>query len=170
MKPLVPPPPDPVAKWVRMTALLVAGYLVGVHLALAEERYNEDARYVGALFVLGALGLAVGAGIAAGGRKFGSLTWMAWALDVVIVAGMFVSFLLSRTVGLPDYHRHDWPVIQVIALFAEAAYVVLFLVALGQKRSAQKRSAARASKPSGDSPYGGDDRARTEGSAVHRSP
>ena len=113
MKPLVPPPPDPVATSVRMTALVVAGYLVGVHLALAEERYNEDARYVGALFVLGALGLMIGAGIAAAGRKFGSLTWIAWGVDVVIVAGMFASFLLSRTVGLPSYHRHDWPVIQV---------------------------------------------------------
>jgi hypothetical protein len=170
MKPLVPPPPDPVAKSVRMTALVVAGYLVGVHLALAEERYNEDARYVGALFVLGALGLAVGAGIAAAGRKFGSLAWMAWVLDVVIVVGMFASFLLSRSVGLPGYHRHDWPVIQVIALFAETAYVALFLVALGQKGSAQKRSAAGSSQPSGHSAYGGDGRARTEDAAVHRGP
>jgi hypothetical protein len=165
MKPLIPPPPDPVSTSARLTALLVAGYLVGVHLALAEDRYNEDARYVGALFVLGALGLAIGAGIAAAGRKFGSLAWIAWVVDVVIVAGMFLSFLLSRTVGLPSYHRHDWPVIQVIALFAEAAYVALFLVALKQKRSA-----ARASQASRDGAYGGDDGTRAKGAAVHRSP
>ena len=165
MKPLIPPPPDPVSKSVRMWALVVAAYLVGVHLALAEDRYNEDARYVGALFVLGALGLAIGAGIAAAGRTFGSLSWIAWTVDVVIVAGMFVSFLLSRTVGLPSYHRHDWPVTQVIALFAEVAYAVLFLVALRQKRSA-----AGSSDPSGHSAYGGYDRTGTERAAVHRRP
>ena len=168
MKPLIPPPPNPVRKSVRMWALVVAGYLVGVHLALAEDRYNEDARYVGALFVLGALGLAVGAGIAAAGRKFGSLAWIAWVVDVVIVAGMFVSFVLSRTVGLPGYHRHDWPVIQVIALFAEAAYVALFLVALRQKKASA--AAARAGEASRDGAYGGDDGARAERAAVHRRP
>ena len=142
MKPLIDPPPDPVAKPVRVAALVVAAYVVGVHLGLAEERYSKDARYVGALFVLGALGLAIGAAVASSGRRFGALVWPAWVLDVVIVCGMFVSFLLSRTAGLPSYHRHDWPVVQVIALAAEAAYVVLFLVAVRQKRSAGENAPA----------------------------
>ena len=59
----------------------------------------------------------------------------------------------------------DWPVTQVIALFAEVAYAVLFLVALRQKRSA-----AGSSDPSGHSAYGGYDRTGTERAAVHRRP
>ena len=136
MKPLLDPPPDAVAKPVRMWALLLAAYLAGVHLALAEERYSKDARYVGALFVIGALGLVVGAALAAGGRRFGiPVVVGSWLMDLVIVAGMFVGFLLSRTTGLPSYHRHDWPVIQVIALVAEVGYAALALVALGRLRS-----------------------------------
>jgi hypothetical protein len=131
MKPLLDPPPDPVAKAVRGWALLLAAYVAAVHLALAEDRYKEDAHYVGALFVIGAMGLVIGAAIAAGGRKFGSPVVVgSWLLGVVVAVGMFLGFVLSRTVGLPSYHRHDWPVIQVIALVAEAAYVALAARAL----------------------------------------
>jgi len=135
MKPLLDPPPDLVAKPVRMWALVIAAYIGAVHLALAEDRYDKDAHYVGALFIVGAMGLIVGAGLAAGGRRFGlPVVWGAWTMDVIIVVGMFVGFLLSRTVGLPSYHRHDWPVIQIIALAAEAAYVLLAAVAVAQAR------------------------------------
>lgn len=135
MKPLVDPPPDPVSKQVRGWAVVVASYIAAVHLVLAEDRYNEDARYVGALFVVGAMGLVVGAAIAAGGRKFGTpVVWGAWLMNATIVIGMFVGFLLSRTAGLPSYHRHDWPVIQVIALVAEAVFLALFTAAVAQRR------------------------------------
>lgn len=141
MKPLLDPPPDPVAKPLRMWALLFAAYVAAVHLALAEDRYNEDAHYVGALFVIGAMGLVVGAAIAAGGQRFGApIVVSAWLMDIVIVVGMFAGFLLSRSVGLPSYHRHDWPVIQVIALFVEAAYVVAAVIALTQRRRSKERS------------------------------
>ena len=134
MKPLVGPPPDPVSRSVRLTAFVVAAFIAGVHLALAEDRYKEDAHYVGALFVVGALGLVVGAGLAAGGRQFGPpVVWASWAMDCLIVAAMFIGFLLSRTVGLPSYHRHDWPVIQVLALIAEVGYLSLAAVALRQR-------------------------------------
>jgi hypothetical protein len=135
MKPLVDPPPDPVSPSVRFTAFVVAAFIAGVHLALAEDRYKEDAHYVGALFVVGALGLVVGAGLAAGGRQFGPpVVLMSWAMNAVIVAGMFVGFLLSRTVGLPSYHRHDWPVIQVLALVAEIGYLALATAAVRQRK------------------------------------
>lgn len=71
MKPLLDPPPDAVAKPLRLWGLALAAYIAGVHLGLAEERYSKDAHYVGALFVIGALGLAVGAALAAGGDRFG---------------------------------------------------------------------------------------------------
>lgn len=100
-----------------------------MHLGLAEERY-KDAHYVGALFVLGALGLLVGAAVAAGGDSFGRLVVWAWAMGSVICGAMLVGFLLSRTVGLPGYHRHDWPPEQIVALAFEAVYLVAFGVAL----------------------------------------
>jgi hypothetical protein len=49
-----------------------------------------------------------------------------------------VTFLLSRTVGLPNYHRHDWPVIQLIGLGVELGYLLLFAVAV-QSASSQGR-------------------------------
>jgi hypothetical protein len=130
VKPLIDPPPDPVPQRVRAGALVLASYVAAVHLALAEDRYNHDSRYVGASFVLGALGLMLAASVAAGGRKFRGGAKVAWAIGLVVAAGMFVSFLLSRTVGLPGYHRHDWPLIQVIALCVEAGYAALAGVAL----------------------------------------
>lgn len=140
MKPLLDPPPDAVAKPLRLWGLALAAYIAGVHLGLAEERYSKDAHYVGALFVIGALGLAVGAALAAGGDRFGRPVVVAsWLIDLVIVAGMFIGFLLSRTSGLPSYHRHDWPVIQLLALVAEASYAVLALAALAQLRRAPAR-------------------------------
>lgn len=133
VKPLLDPPPDRVSKAVRLGALLPAAYVAAVHLALAQDRYEQDARYVGALFVIAALGLIVCAGVAAGGDKFGSpVVWAAWIVAAIAAAGMFAGFLLSRTVGLPSYHRTDWPVIQVIALVAEVGYLTLTVVALRQ--------------------------------------
>ena len=44
-------------------------------------------------------------------------------------------FLLSRTVGLPGYHPHDWPPEQIAALVFEAVYLVAFVIALGKRRS-----------------------------------
>jgi len=122
--------PNQVSKPLRMLGLLLAAYIAGVHVALAEARYLEDTRYVGALFVAGAMGLVIGAAIAAGGRRFGMpVVWAAWVMDLVIVVGMFVGFVLSRTVGLPGYHRHDWPPVQIVALVFEVLYVLVFVLA-----------------------------------------
>jgi len=134
VKPLLEPPPDPVPKPVRMTALVLALYASAVHLALADSRY-KDAAYVGALFVVTAMGLAIGASIAASGRRWGRpMAWAGWCVGVVCAVAMFVGFFLARTVGLPDYHRTDWPVFQLFALGAEAAYVVLFTRAAARLR------------------------------------
>jgi hypothetical protein len=68
--------------------------------------------------------------------------WTAWVIDGLIALGMGVTFLLSRTVGLPDYHRHDWPVIQVIALPVEAGYLLLFFLAGRSGLSREGRAGA----------------------------
>ena len=138
VRPLLDPPPESVRRPVRVAALLAAFYVSGVHLGLAEERY-KDAHYVGALFVVGALGLLVGAAIAAGGDSFGRpVVWGAWVMGAIVCVGMFVGFILSRTIGLPGYHRTDWPPEQVLALALELVYLAAFAVALRNRRNRPK--------------------------------
>lgn len=129
-RPVVAPPPEPVPRWLRLTVLLPAAYVAAVHLALAQDRYEKDAHYVGAVFVAAALVLAVAAAVAASGRRWGlPMMWAAWTVAGLTSALLFVGFVLSRTTGLPSYHHHDLPVVQLIALVAECAVVALCVAA-----------------------------------------
>jgi hypothetical protein len=140
MQPLLAPPPDPVPAWVRRLALLCALYVAGAHVALAEDRYEHTSHYVGASFVAAALVLTIGASLAAAGRRWGrSLAALAWTVDALVAALLFVTFLLSRTTGLPSYHRGDWDAVEVVALLMEAGYVVLTVRALGALRTGAPR-------------------------------
>ncbi|HET6818804.1 MAG TPA: hypothetical protein VFH66_16360 [Mycobacteriales bacterium] len=134
--PVVAPPPDPVPRSIRRAVLLPVAYVAAVHLALAQDRYEQDAHYVGAVFVAAALVLLIAASVAVSGRRWGpTMKWLAWALTGLTSALLFVGFVLSRTTGLPSYHHHDWPVIQLIALVAECAIVALCLAAVSAKRN-----------------------------------
>lgn len=136
-QPLLAPPPEPVPRWIRRAVLLPAAYVAAVHLALAQDRYEKDAHYVGAVFVAAALVLAVAAAVAASGRRWGMpMMWSAWALTALTSALLFVGFVLSRTTGLPSYHHHDLPVIQLIALVAECSVIALCVTA---RRAASAR-------------------------------
>jgi formate-dependent nitrite reductase membrane component NrfD len=139
-KPVLAPPPEPVPRWLRLSLLLPAAYVAAVHLALAQDRYEKDAHYVGAVFVAAALVLAVSACVAASGdRRWGTtMMWLAWTLAALASVLLFVGFVLSRTTGLPDYHHHDLPVIQVIALVAECAVVALSVAARAAASRAER--------------------------------
>ncbi len=114
----------------RWSALLGAAYVSGVHLGLCEDTY-KDAHYLGASFVACALVLVIGASIAAGGRRFGRpAARAAWVIDAILMVAAGLAFVLSRTTGLPSYHHGDWLPVQVVALVAEAAYVLLTVAAL----------------------------------------
>lgn len=128
--PLVPPPAPKVSRRVRLTGMLLAFLIAGVHLGLAEERYDKDSPWVGAVFIAAALVLTIGAAIAAADAKFPD-GWVdgSWVVNAAVAAGMFALFVLSRTTGLPGYHRHDVPVVQVLALVAEVLFLSLFAVA-----------------------------------------
>ena len=129
-QPVLAPPPEPVPRWIRWGILLPVAYVAAVHLALAQDRYEKDAHYVGAVFVAAALVLAVAAGVAASGQRWGMpVMWSAWTLTALTAALLFVGFVLSRTTGLPSYHHHDLPVIQLIALVAECCIVGLCVAA-----------------------------------------
>lgn len=134
MQPLVPPPPARVPSWVRGLGLLCASYVAGVHLGLCDDTYKE-AHYLGAAFVAGALLLIIGASIATAGLRFGRIAArIAWIGDGVVMIAAAFAFILSRTVSLPSYHHSGWPLIQLIALLAEAAYLVLAALALRRLR------------------------------------
>jgi hypothetical protein len=116
---------------VRRLALLCALYVAGAHVALAEDRYEHTSHYVGASFVAAALVLTIGSCLAASCRRWGPwLAGTAWTVDAVVAALLFVTFLLSRTVGLPAYHRGDWDAVEIAALPMEAVYVALTVLAL----------------------------------------
>jgi hypothetical protein len=126
---------ESVGRPLRAAAMLVALYVGGVHLALAQDRYELDSRWIGIVFVLGALVLIIAAGVAASGVQWGRpLMWLAWLASAGTCAAFFALFLLSRTAGLPGYARSDWPAEQVVALVLEAAFVVLAAVAAGTAR------------------------------------
>lgn len=88
-----------------------------VHFALAGE-YLEEAPYVGVLFIAGAVG-AIYVAI----RLWTSRDVVAWGLGALIAAGMFVGFILSRTVGLPSFHEAEWEPSGIVSLTLEGLYL-----------------------------------------------
>jgi len=141
---LLETPPDPVPRGIRTVAVVAAAYVAAVHLALAEGRYNES-HYVGSWFVIGALVLVIGVGVAAGGRRFGPFGATAgWIATGLVSALMLLQFVLSRTVGLPGFHPHDWRPVQLIALPLEALVAVSALYALRRWRRRSDASAGGA--------------------------
>jgi hypothetical protein len=130
MQPLLQPPPPRVPTWTRASGLLCAAYVAGVHLGLCDVTY-KDVHYLGAAFAIGALLLIIGASIATAGHRFGrTAASAAWVADSVVMLAALVAFVLSRTTGLPGYHHTDWPVEQLVAIVAEAGYLVLTVIAL----------------------------------------
>ena len=96
--------------------LLVATGLL--HLAIVGE-YFDAAAYLGVLFVAGA-----GLGFFAAYVLWREDDRRAWGLGVVITAGMFVGYLLSRTVGLPAFHEEEWEVSGTISLLLEGGFLL----------------------------------------------
>lgn len=109
---------------------IAAGLLAAtgaLHLVLAPEYLGEKA-YVGVLFILGGA-----ASIAVAVRLWRAADRVAWTLGAVLAAGMGAGFVLSRTVGLPDFHPSDWELSGVVSLLVELAFLGL-LVSRGPAR------------------------------------
>jgi hypothetical protein len=93
-----------------------------IHLINSPEDLEEGA-YTGVLYLanfLGALAAAVGI---YRGRRWG------WALGLLIAAGAFVAYLISRTVGLPGLPvETEWlEPLGVLSLIVEALFMGTFL-------------------------------------------
>jgi peptidoglycan/LPS O-acetylase OafA/YrhL len=111
--------------------------IVGViHLVEAPE-YLEEETYIGVLFILN----AIGAGLSAAGIRRGLRA--GWLLGVVVAAGAFIAFILSRTTGLPSFKEEDWEGLGIVTLVLEAAFCAVAARALAG-RPAPSPDAVRA--------------------------
>ena len=92
-----------------------------IHAALASEYLDEKA-YVGILFIANAVGAVVAAiGIWRGSRA-------AWVLGILVAAGAFVAFILSRTTGLPGgFKESEWEPLGIASLIVEGCMLALFV-------------------------------------------
>jgi hypothetical protein len=110
---------------ISAAALAVVGV---IHLVLAPEYLDEQA-YIGVLFILGGVALAV----------LAVRLWMrddapTWLVGALIMAGMGIGYVLSRTVGLPGFKEEEWELSGVICLVLEAGFVLTALRALAPPR------------------------------------
>jgi hypothetical protein len=113
--------------------------LTGLIHAIEAPDHLQEMQYVGILFIANAVGAAVAAvGIWRGSRA-------AWGLGVLVAAGAFVSFILSRTTGLPGgYKEAEWEPLGIASLVIEAAFCVVAARALGGAPA--RRTPSRASR------------------------
>jgi drug/metabolite transporter (DMT)-like permease len=111
----------PTLRRISAAALAVVGV---IHLVLAPE-YLDEQTYIGVLFIAGGIALCF----------FAIRLWRAddipsWLLGALIMAGMGIGFVLSRTTGLPGFKEEEWELSGVIALVLEAGFVLTALRAL----------------------------------------
>jgi hypothetical protein len=107
-----------------------------IHLVLAPEYFGEQA-YIGVLF----LAAAAVCGYVAGKLWTGREVAADWLLGAATAAGMFVGFVLSRTVGLPGFHESEWELSGLVSLVLEAGFVGAAVAALS--RSPQRSRGGR---------------------------
>lgn len=113
----------------------------GVIHAVEAPGYLDEMQYVGILFIANAVGAAVAAvGIWRGSRA-------AWMLGVLVAAGAFAGFVLSRTTGLPGgFKETEWEPLGIVSLVVEAAYCFVAaraLTAVPARRRTPARAAGR---------------------------
>jgi hypothetical protein len=98
--------------------ILVTG---AIHFLDAPSSFG-DATYKGLLFLANGIAAIVAAfGIYRGERIWG------WGLGVLVAGGALVSYVISRTLGLPGLAPDIWlEPLGILSLMVEAAFIVLF--------------------------------------------
>lgn len=115
--------------WAGVALVAIVGL---IHLIEGPE-YLEETTYVGVLFFLNAIGAAVSAYGIFRGRSWG------WPLGVLIAAGAFVGYVLSRTVGLPGApglaQESFFEPMGAASLLVEVLFVALYAVGASRRTS-----------------------------------
>lgn len=112
--------------WVGILLILATGL---IHL-IETPHHFEEASYVGVLFILNGIGTAVAA--------FGIYLQRGWGwwLGAFIAVFSIISYIISRTIGLPAAHVEEWNTIGIISVAIEAAFLLVFLPSiLNQRKS-----------------------------------
>ena len=100
-------------------AVMLIAVVVIIHLRMVPEEYDE-ATYMGILFVVN----FIAAAIATVGLLRGA-TW-GWLLGAMIAGGSALSYILSRSVGLPGMEVERWLApLGVVSLIAEGVFLVI---------------------------------------------
>ena len=112
----------------RTTPTAVQGAAVALILVTGAIHFIDapgsfgDATYKGVLFVANGIAALVAAyGIYRNERVWG------WWLGLLVAGGALVSYVISRTIGLPGLEPDVWlEPLGILSLLVEAAFVVLF--------------------------------------------
>jgi hypothetical protein len=56
-------------------------------------------------------------------------------VGAVIAFAMAAGFILSRTIGLPGFHPHDWEASGLLSLGLEGGYLAAWAASNAQRRS-----------------------------------
>jgi hypothetical protein len=109
-----------------------------IHLVLSPEYFSEQT-YIGVLFVAG--GLFLGALAVA--------LWMrdnvpSWFLGALTMAAMGISFVLSRTIGLPGFKESEWELSGIVTLVLEAGFIAAAVAALSRGGATARTAPAAA--------------------------
>lgn len=122
-------------RWTVVALILATGV---IHLLEAPEYYDE-VKYVGLLFVASMIGALVAAYGIWQDRPWG------WWLGLAVAGGSFVAYILSRTVGLPDFREASWDEalepMGVLSLIVEGLFVGMALPLLNRNANATRGSA-----------------------------
>ena len=108
--------------WTGILLILIVG---AIH-AIESPDYFSEATYIGWLFVANAFGAVVAAFGIYRGAGWG------WGLSLLISAGAFVAYIVSRTAGLPGAmglsQESFFETSGLISLIIEALFVISFIV------------------------------------------
>ena len=120
--------------WAGIVLILATGL---IHFVTAPDSFGETT-YKGVLFVANGLGAIV----AAVGIYRGMRTW-GWGLGLIVAAGAFIAYALSRTVGLPDLPAEPdawFEPMGLASMIAEIGFTIVALLALTQGSQATTRA------------------------------
>src|SRR4051812_26904780 len=115
-------------------ALLAANGII--HLILSPE-YLSEQTYIGALFVAGGLFLC---GLAVALWRVDNVP--SWLLGALTMAGMGISFVLSRTTRLPGLKVSEWELSGIVTPLLEAGFIAIGIPALMPRRETAVAPAA----------------------------